>query len=252
MKSLHLYIVMVLALLFFWVTGSAGAWNSQRRYYDDPHGSSYTYDKGKRHHPRYDRSYPKHKQYRHYQRKHYRNTPSWKNYNRRLHYRFNGFSKKHYPGSTYRYDTDYTFSEGWELVGKDRPEKALDIFGHFAKKSPYEGEAKIGFAIAAAQNRRMFDGVLAMRRALKYDPDSLNRVPVDDALRREIHELTENYQSRFHGLSASDTHFMVASLYYLINDLDRCIAALEKNHAAGDNAVSTINLYRLAGYEAYN
>jgi hypothetical protein len=102
-----LYNAMVLALLFFWVTGSAGAWGSQRRYYDDPHGSSYTYDKGKRHHPRYDRSCPKHKQYRHYQRKHYRNTPSWKNYNRRLHYRFSGFSKKHYHGSTHRYDTDY-------------------------------------------------------------------------------------------------------------------------------------------------
>jgi uncharacterized protein YdcH (DUF465 family) len=80
----------------------------------------------------------------------------------------------------------------------------------------------------------------------------LNRISVDDTLRREIHELTENYQSRFHGLSASDTHFMTASLYYLMNDLDRCMAALEKNQAAGDRAVSTLNLYRLAGYEAYN
>lgn len=251
MKSLHLSIAMFLALVFFWITGSADAWNSQRRYYD-PHGSGYTYDKGKKHHPRYDRNYPKHKQYRHYKRNHHRNSPSWKNYNQRLHYRFNGFGKKYYHGSNYRYKKDYTFSEGWELIRKDRPEKALQLFRHLAGNAPYEGEAKIGVAIAAAQNRQMFDGVVAMRRALKYDPDALNRVSVDDRLRREIHELTENYQSRFHGLSASDTHFMVASLYYLMNDLDRCMAALEKNQAAGDRAVSTLNLYDLAGYEAYN
>ncbi|MDZ7667502.1 MAG: hypothetical protein U5K27_19595 [Desulfotignum sp.] len=183
MKTLHPYIAIVLALVFFWVSGSANAWNSQQRHYD-PYGSGHGYNDRKGHHPRYDRSYPKHKQYRHHKRKHYRNTPSWKNYNRRLYYRFNGFSKKYYHGSNHRYNTDYTFSEGWELVR---------------------------------------------------------------------HELTKNYQSRFYGLTESDKQFMIASLYYLINDLDRCIAALEKNHAAGgDRAVSTRNLYHLAGYEAYN
>ena len=251
MKSIHPYITMVLALVFFWVSGPANAWNSQQRHYD-PYGSGHGYDNRQGDHPRYDRRYPKHKQYRHHKKKHYRNTPSWKNYNRRLHYRFNGFGKKRYHGSNHRYHTDYTFSEGWELIRKDRPEKALQIFRQLAGNAPYEGKAKIGVAIAAAQNRQMFDGVVAMRRSLKYDPDALSRVFVDDTLRREIHELTENYQSRFHGLSASDTHFMVASLYYLMNDLDRCITALEKNHAAGDRAISTLNLYRLAGYEAYH
>lgn len=239
MKSLHPYITIVLALVFFWVSGSANAWNSQQRQYD-PYGSGYGYN---------DRRYPKHKQYRHYNKKHHRNTPSWKNYNRRLHYRFNGVYKNQYQGSNHRYEKAYTVSEGWELIIKDRPKKALDIFGHFAKNSPHEGDAKIGYAIAAAQNRQMFDGVVAMRRALKYDPDSLNRVPVDDTLRREIHELTKNYQSRFYGLTESDKQFMIASLYYLMNDLDRCIAALKKNHAARDQAVSTLNLYHLVGYE---
>jgi len=250
MKSIHLYTAMVLALVFFWMTGSAGAWNSQSRYYDSPRrGQTYDNQSG---YPGDGRSYRKYRHNRPYQTKDYRNTPSWKDYHRRLHYRFNGFDKKYYHGSNYRDDTDYTFSEGWELVRKDRPEKALQLFRQLAGTAPYEGEAKIGVAIAAAQNRQMFDGVVAMRRALKYDPDALNRISVDDTLRREIHELTENYQSRFHGLSASDTHFMTASLYYLMNDLDRCMAALEKNQAAGDRAVSTLNLYRLAGYEAYN
>ena len=98
----------------------------------------------------------------------------------------------------------------------------------------------------------MHDGVVAMRRALKYDPDSLNRVHIDDTLGREIHKLTENYQSGFYGLSSSDKYFMVASLYYLMNDHDLCIEALGKNQAARDQTVSTMNLYRLAGYEAYN
>lgn len=84
----------------------------------------------------------------------------------------------------------------------------------------------------AAQNRQMFDGVVAMRRALKYDPDALNRVSVDDRLRREIHELTENYQSRFHGLSASDTHFMTTSLNYLMNDLDRESIGFQNGNAS--------------------
>ena len=248
MKSIYPYIAIVLTLVFLLVSGSANAWNSQRRHYD-PYGSSHKYDRRSGHHPRYDRSYPKHKQYRHYQRKYYRNTPSWKNYNRRLHYRFKGFYKNPYHGSNNHYDSDYTIPQGWELIRKDRPEKALQIFRRLAGNAPYEGEAKIGIAIAAAQNRQMFDGVVAMRRALKYDPDSLNRVPVDNTLRREIHELTKNYQSRFYGLTESDKQFMIASLYYLINDLDRSIAALEKNHAAGDQAVSTRNLYHLAGYE---
>ena len=41
---------------------------------------------------------------------------------------------------------------------------------------------------------------------------------------------------------------MVASLFYLMNDHDHCIEALKNNQAAPDQAVSTINLYRLAGY----
>ncbi|MDT8379965.1 MAG: hypothetical protein RQ739_13840 [Desulfotignum sp.] len=250
MKSIHLYTTMVLALVFFWMTGSAGAWNSQRRHYDSPR-SSHMYD-NRSEYPGYGHSNPKYRQNRPYKKKDYRNTPSWKDYHRRLHHRFNGFSPKDYHRTINRYDNDHTFSHGWELIRKDRPEKALQIFRQLAGKTPYEGEAKIGVAIAAAQNRQMFDGVVAMRRTLKYDPDALNRVSVDDTLRREIHELTENYQSRFHGLSASDTHFMVASLYYLMNDLDRCVTALEKNYAAGDRAISTLNLYRLAGYEAYN
>lgn len=250
MKMFYTFLSIFLVGVFFGLPGSVDARNSQKNY--DQYDSSHTYDKNKRHHKRYDHSYPKHKRYRHYKRKHHRNTPSWKNYQRRLQHRFN-FSTKRY---SHRYNksnyNNYTFSEGWELIRKDRPEKALDIFRHIAINSPNEGEAKIGYAIAAAQNRQMHDGVVAMRRALKYDPDSLNRVHIDDTLGREIHKLTQNYQSSFYGLSSSDKYFMVASLYYLMNDHDRCIEALGKNQAARDQTVSTLNLYRLAGYEAYN
>lgn len=250
MKMIHTFLITFLVGVFFGLPGSVDAWNSQKQY--DQYSSSHTYDKGKRHHQRYDQSYPKYKRYKHYKKKHHRNTPSWKDYQRRLQHRFNFSPKRHYHRYNKSYDNNYTFSEGWELIRKDRPEKALDIFRRIAINSPYEGEAKIGYAIAAAQNNQMYDGVVAMRRALKYDPDSLNRVHIDDTLRRKIHMLTENYQSSFYGLSSSDKHFMVASLFYLMNDHDRCIEALEKNQTAHDQAVSTINLYRLARYEAYN
>ncbi len=56
MKMIHTFLITFLVGVFFGLPGSVDAWNSQKQY--DQYGSSHTYDKGKRHHQRYDHSYP--------------------------------------------------------------------------------------------------------------------------------------------------------------------------------------------------
>ena len=135
MKMIITILITFLVGIFFGFPGSVDARNSQKQY--NHNGSSHTYDKRKRHLKRYDQSYPTYKRYKHNKRKHHRKTPSWKNYQRRLQHRFNFSPKRHYHRYNKSYGNNYTFSEGWELIRKDRPDKTLDIFRRIAINSPY-------------------------------------------------------------------------------------------------------------------
>ena len=243
---LNIVTIFIISLAFSWPV-TAVAWNRQDQYKAD--------DKQKRHYKK------------HYRNSHPGNTPNWEDYHHRLRHRFNfnrhsdkkysyrhSNRKQHYGHSYRPYSHDsrdryYTSAQGWDLIKKDRFHEALDLFGEVASIYPNRGEPKIGYAIVAAQSRQMFNGVRAMRRALLYEPEALNRVQVDSRLYSRLKRLVSEYQSSFHGLSRSDTHFMVASLYFMMGRQDHCRRELEKNDAENDRAPSTINLYRLAGYQ---
>ena len=261
----NIWIVFISAT-FLSLPPAVSAWN-QRSYHKD-------------HRDYYEKSYDRHhKKYRHQKKFHPKKNPSWENYQHRLQHRFNFREHNHkryrfhdhkekryrfrdhnekryrfrdHSYNRYReYRHDETPSHGWELVKKGRSQKALNVFSRIANRYPYDGEPKIGYAVAAAQSRQMYDGVRAMRRALRYDPDSLDRIRVDGKLYDELYELAKGYQRRTHGLDSADRHFMAASLYYLIGERENYLEALEKNHEADDRSQSTMNLYRLAGYDGH-
>ncbi len=88
-------------------------------------------------------------------------------------------------------------------------------------------------------------GVWAMRRAFRVDPESTHYIVIDDKLRPMIRTLLERYQ----GVSApngniTDAAFMLASLHYLLRDLDHARSAIERASEEGDRTESTANLAR--------
>ena len=220
--------VIIFSFTSLLLTENATAWSDHDRYH-----------KG-------DRSHHYYKHHRHHKKYHPRHTPNWDDYHHRLHYRFNFHSHVH-PWHYHDYPR-YTDSNGWEMIKKDRPRKAMEIFDELADRNPNRGEPKVGLAIAAAQSRQMSEGVRFMRRALKDDPESLNRIRMTPKLYEPIKQVAEEYRSGSHRLNPGDKHFMGAALYYLMGELDICFEEIEKGTAVNDQNSSTMNLHRLAGY----
>ena len=257
MRRLKQIWIFITLAAFLSIPPAASAWN-QRSYYKTHSGHTDHIEKMSNRH---------HKRFRHHKNFHSKHSPSWKNHQHRLHYRFGLRSHGHhrfryhsFRGHGYNWFQRHGYERfrkyhsvnrsfrGWDLIRKGHSHNALRVFGSIASRHPHAGEPKIGYAIAAAQARRMDDGVRAMRRALRYDPDSLSRVRLHGSLYNELHRLAKRYQSRSHGVDSSDRYFMAASLYYLMGERENYIEVLEKNHATRDRSKSTINLYRLAGF----
>ena len=137
-------------------------------------------------------------------------------------------------------------SPGWDLLKKARPDAARRVFGQQAQASPRKGTPKVGYALAAAELGRLDKGIWAMRRALRHDPDALHYITVDETLRGQLGHLAR----RYHALSPApgknaDTDFMLAALYYLMDDYTAAHDAISRSLAAGDPAPSAQNLQRL-------
>ena len=84
-----------------------------------------------------------------------------------------------------------------------------------------------------------------MRRAFRIDAKSTHYIVIDDGLRPLIRTLVERYD----GVSATngdtrDISFMLASLHYLLRDLDHARSAIEGALEEGDRRESTANLAR--------
>lgn len=227
------YLQSILAAIFSFCLllqpGTATAQNSDERYQEQDHHSRFYADNGnaKKHYPG--------------------RTPNWKNYQRRLYRHFN-FRRHGYYWDDYE-TSRYTVSQGWEMIKKERADKAMQIFHHLADSNPDWGEPKVGYAIAVAQSRQMPDGIRYMRRALRQYPESLNQIQIRGDLYSPVKKVAEGYRSGYRGLDPEDQHFMVASLYYLMGEIDICFEELEKGSAADDRDQSTINLRQIAGYE---
>ncbi len=134
---------------------------------------------------------------------------------------------------------------GWRLLSDGDSSEALHHFADWARRNPTVGAPMVGFALTYAVIGVLRQGVWAMRRAFRVDPESTHYIVIDDKLRPRIRTLLERYQ----GVSApnnniTDAAFMLASLHYLLRDLDHARSAIERASEKGDRTESTANLAR--------
>ena len=143
-------------------------------------------------------------------------------------------------------DQQEDYTRGWNLLREDRAAEALQAFGHYAQANPSEGMPKIGYALALADLGRLDKGIRAMRRALQENPEALPYVAIDEKLRPKVKRTTGRYEQsdQFSGNDPGGS-FILAALYYLLDDLDAAQKAMQQNMASYDTSTSAQNLKRL-------
>ena len=171
-------------------------------------------------------------------------------------YYYNGYQDE-YRGSSDEtgidgsigYQEDY--ARGWNLLREDRPAEAVQAFGHYAQANPSEGMPKVGYALALAALGRLDKGIRAMRRALQENPEALPYVAIDEKLRAKVKRTAAQYEQsdQFFGNDPGGS-FMLAALYYLLDDMDAAQKAMERNIDSYDTSTSARNLQRLIEEES--
>ena len=136
--------------------------------------------------------------------------------------------------------------DGWALLASGRAADALQRFGSTTDRAPEDGVPQTGYSIAASVSGDLERGVLAMRQALRTDPQALHRLKIPAGARAAVVESINRYEAGGVG-SVSDDAFMRAALYYLLHHRDSARAAIDEAQAAGDRSASAANLERLIG-----
>ena len=136
-----------------------------------------------------------------------------------------------------------TVADAWELLVGGSSGAALEAFDCLAGLLPDDGLPLIGYALAASQRDEHEDAIAVMREALRVDPESLRFVPDDERLRGQLMQLVEHYEYRArHQYGDVDALFMVAALWYLLNQEQTAYYAIDVAVTLGDGDASTLNL----------
>ena len=153
-------------------------------------------------------------------------------------------------GSSGSIDSQEDYARGWNLLREDRPAEALQAFGHYAQANPSEGMPKVGYALALADLGRLDKGIRAMRRALQESPEALPYVPIGEKLCPKVERTPVRYE-QVDQFFENDTggSFMLAALYYLLDDMDKAQKAMARNTDSYDTSTSAKNLKRLIDEE---
>jgi hypothetical protein len=85
-----------------------------------------------------------------------------------------------------------------------------------------------------------------MRRALRIDPNSMHYVTIDTAVRSRVEELVTRYNDDTgRTVGNAEAAFMVASLHYLLGDVNSACLAIDRAVGDGGRNSSTRNLQGL-------
>lgn len=140
-------------------------------------------------------------------------------------------------------------SPGWSVLAAGNYSGALADFAVEAESNPTRGVPKVGYALSAAAGGDLGRGVSAMRRAFLIDPHSVEYVVIDDRLRPQVEQLVSRYEQ--HPESAGpDSAFMVASLRYLLGDMETARISIAQAAQTGDRSDSARNLKQLIDQRA--
>jgi len=172
-------------------------------------------------------------------------TPYYSHYSSPYTYGYSSYSNERY---TYNNQEGVRIShsrDGWQLLKDNHPNKALSAFAIEAQDHPAKGMPKVGYALASAETGQLDRGVWAMRRALRFDPESLHYVTVDQSLQKRIRELIHRYDYDSASAKATDAAFMRASLHYLLRETPAARTAMKQALDTRNSTVSTRNLKKL-------
>jgi hypothetical protein len=131
----------------------------------------------------------------------------------------------------------------WTLLSGGQAEKAQYRFSSLALSQPSDMTSRAGYAIASALHGHHGRAIWAMRRAFRIDPSPLSGLPVDAGLETRIHTLLDEYmQPKAPDVHMVDAMFMRASLYFILNDVERAEAEIRKALQHGDRDYSALRL----------
>jgi tetratricopeptide (TPR) repeat protein len=140
------------------------------------------------------------------------------------------------------YPDNYS-DNAWETLAQGQAQIALRQFSKEAQAYPKAAVPKIGYALSAAIAGDLKQGVIAMRRAFKIDPESLHYFHIGQGLIPPVSQLISKYQHKLsHRGRRKNEAFMVAALSYLIQDYTTAYQALERAERDGDRSRSFKNL----------
>ena len=154
---------------------------------------------------------------------------------------YNNTEGTYFTASTYE-----TESSGWVQLSNGRIISALESFQKEIECYPSAGIPRVGYALVIAANGDLLKAVLAMREALRYDPESLQYIYLDDKLLDLVDGLIERYEYplQFND-RRPDEAFMLSALYYLEQDYLSAYDMLGRAMADGDNSPGVNNLSRI-------
>ncbi len=142
--------------------------------------------------------------------------------------------------------SEATHAGGWALLADGRYRDARSIFGQEARSDPRKGGPKVGYALSAAAMGDLDRGAWAMRRALSMDPSALHYLTIDAALRPRLEEIMDRYRENADPApDKADSAFMLASVHYLLGDIESAESAIVLAVVEGDRGNATVNLKRL-------
>ena len=179
------------------------------------------------------------------------NSPSQYYYNRGYSgsYRSSSYPISYRGHSSYQqydprhYGNQYYSGDPWSALVQGQTHLALSQFGSEAQAYPQAGVPKIGYALAAAASGDLKQGVVAMRRAFKIDPHSLNNYRFNQNMQPLVNNLLGLYQYKLsHRGRHRDEAFMIAALSYLNGNQAEAQHSLERARHDGDRSRSFKNL----------
>lgn len=137
----------------------------------------------------------------------------------------------------------------WDRFAEGCYLDALRLFQDVAADSPCEGEARVGYALAAALRDDERSAVWSMRRAFEVDPRGAV-APCDRPIADTIASLADRYERRAgrpvgrRGADCAepDVHFMLAATAHLSGDREGARCAIERAIDMGDRSAAALNL----------
>lgn len=148
-------------------------------------------------------------------------------------------SYRAYPATWQVRDEDLGFA--YLVSGKLK--QAVSVFARQAEADPGNAVPKLGYSIAMSELGELELGVWAMRRAVRTSPEALRGAEIDNRLRPRVAALLDVYHpSDSDSSHGDDAHFMVASLLWVLGDIEGARAAIAAAAADGDEHDSTLAL----------